>query len=120
MKEVILEAALERLKRKMKAQQPGRRGALAMSLQLDWNMQLYAFLKLQLKAEREWKLAETKRKPTEPITPQRSRKQIAMLVARSGGSGIWVMKRILKQEVDYVRLGKLPASQQGRHAKVTS
>ena len=91
-----------------------------MNLQLDWNIQLYAFLKLQLKAERQWKLAEIKREPMEPITPQRSRKQLAMLVARSGGWDVWVMKRILKQEVDYVRFGRLPALKQGRHGKVTS
>jgi len=99
MKEEILEVALKRLKRKMKALQRGQRGALSMNLQLDWNIQLYAFLKLQLKAERQWKLAEIKREPMEPIMPQRSREQLAMLIARSGGWGIWVMKRILKQEM---------------------
>jgi len=92
MKEGILEVALKRLKRNMKALQPGQRGSLSMNLQLDRNIQLYAFLKQQLKAERQWKLAEIKRKPMEPITPQRSRKQSAMLVARSGGWGVWVRK----------------------------
>jgi len=120
MKEGILEVALKQLKRKMKALQRGQRGALSMNLQLDWNIQLYAFLKLQLQAERQWKLAEIKREPMESITPQRSRKQLAMLVARSGGWGVWVMKRILKQEVDYVRFGRHPAPKQGRHGKVTS
>jgi len=52
MKEEILEGALKRLKQKMKALQRGQRGALSMNLPLDWNVYLYAFLKLQLKAER--------------------------------------------------------------------
>jgi len=65
-------------------------------------------------------LAEIKAEPVEPITPQRSRKQLALLVARSGGWGVWVMKRILKQKVDYVRFGRLPASKQGRLGKITS
>jgi len=65
-------------------------------------------------------LAELQRKATDPITLRKTRKQLAMLVARSGGWGVWVMKRILKQEVDYVRYGKLPAPKQGKHAKVTS
>ena len=45
---------------------------------------------------------------------------MALLVARSGGCGIWVMRRILRQEVEYIRFGKLPAPKQGGHAKVTS
>jgi len=104
----------------MKALQRGQQGALSMNLPLDWNVQLYAFLKLQLKAERRWKLAELQRKATDPITLRKTRKQLAMLVARCGGWGVWVMKRMLKQEVNYVRCGKLPAPKQGRHAKVTS
>ena len=112
--------ALKRLKRKMKTLQCGQKGSLSMNLQLDWNIQLYGFLKLQIKAEREWKLAEIKREPTEPLMPQKSRKQLAMLVARSGRWGVLVMKRILKHEVDYVRFGKLPAPKQGRHGMVTS
>ena len=30
------------------------------------------------------------------------------------------MRRILKQEVEFIRFGKLPVPKQGRHAKVTS
>jgi len=30
------------------------------------------------------------------------------------------MRQILKQEVDFIRLGKLPAPRQGSHAKVAS
>jgi len=43
-----------------------------------------------------------------------------MLVVRFGGRGVWVMKRIVKQEVDYLRCRKLPGLNQGRDAEVTS
>jgi len=65
-------------------------------------------------------MSELKREPTEAITQSVSRKELALLVAKSAGWGMWVMRRILKQEVDFIRLGKLPAPRQGRHAKVAS
>jgi len=102
MKEEILEAGLKWLKQKMKALQRGQRGALSTNISLVGNVQLYVFQKIQLKAERGWKSGEFQLEATDPITPQKRRKQLAMLVARFGGRGVWVMKRIVKQEVDYV------------------
>lgn len=119
MKEEILEASLKRLKRKIRSMSRGKHASY-IGLQLDWNMQLYAFLKLQLKEEKSWKNAELQRDPTAPITSKRSRKELALLVAKSGGWGMWVMNRILRQEVVYIQSGKLPAPKQGKHAKVTS
>jgi len=119
MKADILQSALKRLKGKMKSL-GGRRGRLQVDLQLDWNAQLYSFLKLQLKAEKRWVMSELKRAPTEAITQSVSRKEFPLLVAKSAGWGMWVMRRILKKEVDFIQLGKLPAPRQGRHAKVAS
>ena len=50
-------------------------------LQPDWNTQLLAFIKLPLKAEREWEKTELARSPTDPITTRQSRKDLALLVA---------------------------------------
>ena len=33
---------------------------------------------------------------------------------------MWVMRLILKQEVDFIKSGTLSAPRQGRHAKITS
>lgn len=96
------------------------KGLTGINLVLDWNVQLYTFLKLQLKAERKWRIAELRRNPTDPISPKESRKELALLVAKAGGWGNWVMRRILKQEVEYVRSGKLPTPKQGKHVKVAS
>ena len=86
----------------------------------DWNHQLYTFIKLQLKSERKWKLAELTREPSDPITAYESRKAQASVVAKSGGWGIWVTNRILKQEVNYICYGKVPLPKQGKHTKVAS
>jgi len=45
---------------------------------------------------------------------------MALLVAQAGGWGTWVIHRILRQEVYYIRNGKLPAPKQGKHIKVAS
>jgi len=58
MKEETREGELKRLKPKMKALQRGQRGTLSMNIPLVWNVQLYVFRKLGLKAERGWKSAE--------------------------------------------------------------
>jgi len=119
MKTEILESGLKRLKGKMKSLRR-LHGSFRVDLQLDWNAQVYAFMKLQLKAEKQWRLAELKREPTAVITKIKSREELALLVAKSGGWGTWVMRRILKQEVEFIRFGKEPVPMQGRHAKVTS
>ena len=49
-----------------------------------------------------------------------SRKELVLIVAKSAGWGMWVRRRILKQEVDFIQWGKLPAPRQGSHAKVAS
>ena len=41
-------------------------------------------------------------------------------MAKSGGWGTWVIRRILKQEVEFIQFGKLLVPKQGRHPKVTS
>src|SRR5437868_5848708 len=105
MKEEILESALKRLKKKLKSP-TGQKDSCSMNLQLDWTVQLYSFIKLQLKSEKQWKLSELKREPTALITSHKSRKELALLIAKSGGWGTWVMRRILKQEVDYIRYGR--------------
>ena len=89
-------------------------------LQLDWNLQLLAFLKIQLKAEMLWNKKELAREPTDPITPARSRIELALQVAKSAGWSISVAKRILSQEVQYIRHGKIPVPKQGKHSKVAS
>ena len=119
MREEILSLALQRLKRKIHPSKK-QRVAPTSNLELNWNHQLYSFIKLQLKTEREWKQAELQREPSDPITAYKSRKDMALLVAKSGGWGLWVMKRILMQEVAYIRHGRLPSSKQGKHTKVTS
>jgi len=119
MKEEILESALKRLKRIVKSC-PGPKSMQQTNLQLDWNTQLYLFVKLQLKAERQWKLAELSREPTASFETQKSRKALALTIAMAGGWGTWVMKRILRQEVEYIRSGKLPVPRQGKHSKIAS
>jgi len=94
MKTEILESILKRLKGKMKSL--GRSHCSScVDLQLDWNAQVYTFMKLQLKAEKLWRLAELKREPTAVITKIKSREELALLMAKSGGWGTWVMRRIL-------------------------
>lgn len=118
-KEEILESALRRLRKQMK--QDGKKQALSgVGLQLDWTTQLYTFVKLQLKAEREWRNAELKREPTSKITKWKTRQELALLVANAGGWSSSVMKRILQQEVMFIRYGQLPMPKQGRHVKVVS
>lgn len=89
-------------------------------LQLDWNTQLLAFIKLQLKAEREWEKAELARSPTDPITTRQSRKDLALVVPNSGGWSKSVAERILNQEVRYIKTGTIPAPRQGKHSKIIS
>ncbi|RPA93140.1 hypothetical protein L873DRAFT_1856014 [Choiromyces venosus 120613-1] len=119
MKEEILVLALGRLKRKIKSFQKGSLG-VGLGLQLDWNIQVYNFIKLQLKEEKKWKREELNGDPSHPIACKRFRKELALLVVQSGGWGTWVMERILKQEVAYIRYGKLPIPKQGGHVKVAS
>ncbi|RPA90130.1 hypothetical protein L873DRAFT_1848963 [Choiromyces venosus 120613-1] len=57
MKEEILVLALGRLKWKIKSFQKGSLG-VGLGLQLDWNIQVYNFIKLQLKEEKKWKREE--------------------------------------------------------------
>jgi len=119
LKDEILTAAFRRLKNQIKS--CGRNPAAgSMGFQLDWNVQLYTFIKLQLKAQKDWRAAELKRHPTEIITKHKTRKALALLVANSGGWGIAVRNRILQQEVAYIRSGKLPSPKQGRHVKAAS
>ena len=77
-------------------------------------------MKWQVKAERQWKAAKIQRKPTGPITSQRYRKELALLIAKSARWVILVMKRLLRQDVGCVRFGELSVSRQGSHPKVTS
>jgi len=62
---------LRSLRKDLKPSRKGR-AATGSGLQLDWNSQLYTFVKIQLKAEVQWKLAELKRCPMELITPRKS------------------------------------------------
>jgi len=96
------------------------RAVTGSGLQLDWNSRLYAFVKIQLKPEVQWRLTELKGGPTEPITPRMSGKEMALLVARAGGWGTWVMHGILPEAVYYIRNGKLPALKQDKHVKIAS
>ena len=89
-------------------------------LQLDWNTQLCTFIKLQLKAEKEWEKVELARGLTNPITSRQSRKELPLVVANSCGWSKSVALRILNQEVKYIRTGTIPAPRQGKHSKVTS
>jgi len=65
--------------------------ASGIGLQLDWNTQLYTFLKHQLKAEKEWRNAEIRREPTSMIMRHKTRKELAQLVANAGGLSTIVM-----------------------------
>jgi len=76
-------------------------------------------MKLQLKAEKQWRLAALKREPTAVITKTKSRPELVLFVAKSGAWGTWVMRRISKQQVKFIQIGKEPVPMQGRHAKVT-
>ncbi|RPA93687.1 hypothetical protein L873DRAFT_1942300 [Choiromyces venosus 120613-1] len=59
-KEEILESAMQRLKTQIKVD--GKNPAAGgLGLQLDWNVQLYTFVKLQLKAEKQYRMAELER-----------------------------------------------------------
>jgi len=89
-------------------------------LQLNWNLQLFAFLKVQLKTEMLWHKKELARQPTDPITPYQPRMELALQVAKSAGWSKAVAKRILNQEVEYIRHGKISVPQQGKHSKVAS
>jgi len=100
LKDEILTAAFRRLKNQIKS--CGRNPAAgSMELQLDWNVQLYTFIKLQLKAQKDWRAAELKRHLTEIITKHKIRKELVLLVANSGGWGIAVRNRILQQDSIY-------------------
>ena len=81
-------------------------------LQLNWNLRLFAFLKIQLKAEMLWNKKELAREPTTSITPARSRIALALQVAKSAGWSISVAKRIHSQEVQYIRHGKISVPKQ--------
>ncbi|RPB05445.1 hypothetical protein L873DRAFT_1785642 [Choiromyces venosus 120613-1] len=119
MKHGILELAFQRLRRKIKSLRKAE-GMRNLGLQLDWNLQLYTFIKLQLKAEEQWKKAELKRRLIELITCQKSWKELALLVANSSSWGTWVMHRILKQEIAYIQYGKLLVRKQGNQMKLVS
>ena len=87
--------------------------------QLDWNSPLFVFIKLQLKAEREWEKAKLARSPTDPITSRQSRKKLAFVVANSGGWSKSVAIPILNQEVNNIRTGTIPVPHQGMYSKIT-
>lgn len=78
----ILDSAYKRLRKLLKRRSKTPAKHLS-SLQLNWNTQLCTFIKLQLKAEREWEKAELARDPTDPITSRQSRKELALVVANS-------------------------------------
>lgn len=118
-KQEILEAAYRRMSKVVKRRAKTRSGHL-FGLQLDWNLQLFAFLKVQLKAEMLWNKQELARLPTDPITANRTRMELALQVAKSAGWSKSVAKRILNQEVQYIRHGKIPLPRQGKHSKVAS
>ena len=118
-KQEILEAAYKQMSKVVKRRAKTRSGHY-FGLQLDWNLQLLAFLKVQLKAEMLWKKKELARQPTDPITPYRSRMELALQVANSAGWSKAVAKRILNHEVEYIRHSKVPLPKQGRHSKVAS
>jgi len=119
LKEEILSNALRRLRTTIKLSGKNQ-GMCATGLQLNWNIQLYSFIKLQLKAEKEWQTAELQRIPITPITKRKTRTELALLVANAGGWGTPVRNRILQQEVVYIRYGKPPVPKQGRHVKAAS
>ena len=118
-KEEILESAIQRLQRHLK-KLGKHKSTGSIGLQLDWNTQLYAFLKLQLKAEKEWRNAEMRRQPTGMITRRKTRKELALLVANAGGWSTRVMRRILQQDVVLIQYGKFPIPKQGSHVKLVS
>lgn len=115
----ILESAFKRLSKLVKRRSKTKSKYL-FGLQLDWNIQLFTFVKLQLKVERSWIKGELSRCPTDPITSRPSRKQLALQVANGAGWSKSVAERILTQEVRYIKYGKVPAPKQGRHSKVVS
>jgi len=89
-------------------------------LQLNWNLQLCAFLKVQLKTEMLWHKKELARQPIDLITLYQPRMELALQVAKSAGWSKAVAKRILNQEVEYIHHCKIPVPQQGKHSKVAS
>ena len=115
----MLEDAYKRMAKVVKRRAKTRSGHY-FGLQLDWNLQLFAFLKLQLKAEMLWNKKELARQATDPITPSHSRIELAFQVAKSAGWSTSVAKRILSHEVQYIRHSKTPVPQQGKHSKVAS
>jgi len=114
-----LESAFKRLYKQVK-RRAKTHSKHYFGLQLDWNHQLFAFIKLQLKAERLWLKMELARAPTDPITPHQSRKELVLRVAHSAGWSKAVAQRILLQEVKYIKQGIIPTPKQGKHSKVVS
>jgi len=94
LKEEILSNALRRLRTAIKSSGKNQ-GNCGTGLQLNWNIQLYSFIKLELKAEKEWQTAELQHIPIAPITKRKTRTQLALLVANAGGWGTLVGNRIL-------------------------
>jgi len=64
----ILEAAYDRLSKLINRRYAKTMTKVLCGLQLDWNIQLRTFLRLQLKEERSWTMQELVRHPTNPIT----------------------------------------------------
>jgi len=63
---------------------------------------------------------ELPRVSTDPITPHRSRKELALRVAHSAGWSKAVAEGILFQEVKYIKRGIIPTPKKGKHSKVVS
>jgi len=89
-------------------------------LQLDWNLQLSIFLKLQLNEEMLWNKKELAQQPTDPITAYHSPMELALQLAKSAGGSTSVAKHIISHNFQYIRHSKLLVPQQGKHAKVAS
>jgi len=116
----ILEAAYNRLSKLINRRYAKTKIKVLWGLQLDWNIQLRTFLRLQLKEERSWTKQELVRCLTDPITKRQLRKQLALKVANAAGWSKSVAEQILNHEVSYIRYGKQPASRKGKHLKVVS
>jgi len=115
----ILSNALHQLRTQIKFSGKNQ-GTCGTGLQLNWTIQLYRFIKLQLKSEKEWQTSELQRIPIAPITKRKTRTDLALLVANAGRWETPVRTRILQQEVVYIQYGKLPVPKQGRHVKAAS
>jgi len=111
----ILKAALKAL---AKIVNPNGRKLKVHGLFYTWHYQVFLFLPLQ--SQQEQKAWTGPRLFTGMIPLLDSRKVQARKVVTGGGWGTWICRRIIRQEVSWVRRDSIPQPKQGNYGNIVS